>query len=235
MFRNHIFNIYKVHTISFQTFFIWALLLIVHIWNCSRLWSNLLRLQCTCYTIPTTSGRPHGSPLVWACQWPSLQPLSSPQLSHNNSLWASGISKSHREQGLDYREGEELSWYSSWSNSLWQGWVCGLVHSPGGNATDSIWRVLASSSGISFWTPLKPQHSNPNPKPFGQSTLVYWLPYSTHTSHHPSQTPCLPWISYATQKLMLDSFKMVEKQSEAFHTFLWHFSMFKTFPSRLGL
>ena len=52
---------------------------------------------------------------------------------------------------------------------------------------------------------------------------MYWLPYSSHTSHHPSQTPCLPWISYATQKLRLDSCKMVEKQSEAFHTFLWHF------------
>ena len=32
-----------------------------------------------------------------------------------------------------------------------------------GNATDPIWRVLASSDGISSWTPLKPQHSNPNP------------------------------------------------------------------------
>ena len=55
---------------------------------------------------------------------------------------------------------------------------------------------------------------------------MYWLPYSSHTSHHPSQTPCLIWISYASQKLMLDSCKMVEKQSEALHTFLWHF-----FPS----
>ena len=45
-------------------------------------------------------------------------------------------------------------------------------------------------------------------------------------SHHPSQSPCLPWISYATQKMMLDSCKMVEKQSKAFDTFLWHF-----FPS----
>ena len=53
--------------------------------------------------------------------------------------------------------------------------------------------------------------------------MVYWLPYSSNTSHNPSQTPCLPWISYATQKLMLDSCKMVEKQSEALHTFLWHF------------
>ena len=34
---------------------------------------------------------------------------------------------------------------------------------PGGNSTDPIWRVLASSNGISSWTPLKPQHSNPNP------------------------------------------------------------------------
>ena len=52
---------------------------------------------------------------------------------------------------------------------------------------------------------------------------MYWLPYSSHTSHHPSQTPCLSCISYATQKLMLDSCKMVEKQSEVFHMFLWHF------------
>ena len=53
---------------------------------------------------------------------------------------------------------------------------------------------------------------------------MYWLPYSSHTSHDPSQTPWLPWISYTTQKLMLDSCKMVEKQSEVFHRFLWHFS-----------
>ena len=155
-------TIYKVHTISFQTFFVWALLLIVHTWNSSPLRSNLLWLQCTCCTVPTTSQRPHGSTLVWACQWPSSQPLSSPQFSHNNSLWAYGISKSHREQRLDYRDGDELSWCPFWSNSLWQGWSCGLVHYTGGNATDPIWRVLAYSDGISSWTPLKPQHSNPN-------------------------------------------------------------------------
>ena len=55
---------------------------------------------------------------------------------------------------------------------------------------------------------------------------MYWLPYSSHTSYHPSQTPCLPWISYATQKPMLDTCKMVQRQSKAFHTFLYHF-----FPS----
>ena len=61
-------------------------------------------------------------------------------------------------------EVEQLSWYPSWSNSLWQGWSCWLVHCPGGNTTNPIWRTLASSDGISSWTPLKPQHSNPNPK-----------------------------------------------------------------------
>ena len=89
-------------------FFVWALLLIVRTWNSSPLRSNLLRLQCTCCTVPTSSGRPHGNPLVWACQWPSSQPLSSPQLSHNDSLWAWGINKSHREQGLDYWEGKQV-------------------------------------------------------------------------------------------------------------------------------
>ena len=80
------------------------------------------------------------------------------------------MTKSHREQGLDYRESEELSWCPSWSNSLWQWWSCGLVHCPSRNVTDPIWRVLASSNGIYSWNPLKPQHSNPNPNP-----LVYWL------------------------------------------------------------
>ena len=78
--------LYGVNTIGFQTFFVWALLLIVHTWNSSPLWCNLLQLLCTCCTVPTTSGRSHRSPLVWACQWPSSQPLSSPQLSHNDSL-----------------------------------------------------------------------------------------------------------------------------------------------------
>ena len=37
------------------------------------------------------------------------------------------------------------------------------MHCPGGNATDPIWTVLASSDRISSWTLLKPQHSNPKP------------------------------------------------------------------------
>ena len=130
---------YEVHTISFQTSFVQALLLIVHTWNSSPLRSSL-QLQCTSCTVPRTSGRPHGRPLVWSCQWPSSQPLSSPQLSHNDSLWTLGITKSHWKQGLGYRETEKLSWCPSWSNSLWQGWNCWLVYCPGGNATEPIWR-----------------------------------------------------------------------------------------------
>ena len=168
-----------MHTISFKTFFVWALLLIVHTWNSSPLRSNLLWLQCSCCTVPTTSTRPHGSPLVRACQWRSSQPLSSPQLSHNNSLWTWGISKSHREQGLDYWEGDELSWCPSWSNSLWQRWSCELVHCPGGNATDPIWRVLVSSDGISSWTSLKPQHSKPKPNPNPLANQLWCIDFLT--------------------------------------------------------
>ena len=47
------------------------------------------------------------------------------KVENNHENW---ITKSHRKQGLDCREAEELSWYPSWSNSLWQGWSCGLVH-----------------------------------------------------------------------------------------------------------
>ena len=73
------------------------------------------------------------------------------------------MSKSHNKQGVDFREAEELSWCPFWLNSQWQGRNCGLVHCPSGNVTEPIWRVLASSSGISSWTPIKHQHSNPNP------------------------------------------------------------------------
>ena len=55
----------------------------------------------------------------------------------------------------------KMSCSPSWSNCLWQGWSCGLVQCPGRNATDPIWRMLASFDGISSWTPLKLQHSIP--------------------------------------------------------------------------
>ena len=72
---------------------------------------------------------------------------------------------------MDYREAEELSWCPSCSNSQWQGWSCGLMHCPGRNATDPIWGVLASSLWICSWTPLTPQHSNPNSNPLANQLL----------------------------------------------------------------
>ena len=82
--------------------------------------------------------------------------------------------------GLDYREVEELPWCPSCSNSLWQGWSCGLMQCPGGNATDPIWRVIASSLRIYSWTPLKPQHRNPNPNPLAnQFWSVHFLTPAT--------------------------------------------------------
>ena len=96
------------------------------------------------------------------------------------------------------------------------------MHCPAGNATDPIWRVLVSSDRISSWTPLKPQHSNPNPNPLAnQLWSIDFLALPTPLII-PHRLPWLPWISYATQKLMLDLCKMLQKQSKTFHTFLWH-------------
>ena len=39
------------------------------------------------------------------------------------------------------------------------------MHCSGGNAIEPIWWVLAFSDGISSLTPLKRQHTNPNPNP----------------------------------------------------------------------
>ena len=124
--------------------------------------------------------------LLCEFQWPSSQPLSSPQLSHNDNLWAKEITKSHREQGLYYSDGEELSWCPSWSNSLWQGWSCELVFCPGGNATDPIWRALPSFYEISSWTPLKLQHSNPNPNPLANQLwcIDFLTPPTPHIIPH---------------------------------------------------
>ena len=117
----------------------------------------------------------------------------------------------------------ELSWFPSWLNSLWQEWSCGLVHYPSRNTTEPIWKMLASSDGISSWTPLKPQHSNPNPNRLENQlwSIDFLTPPTSLIIPH--RLPCLPWISYDTQKLMLDSCKLLQKQSEAYHTFLWHF------------
>ena len=112
--------------------------------------------------------------------------------------------------------------------------VVDLVHCPGGNATDPIWRVLASSLGISSWTPLKPQHSNPdlNPNPNPLVNQLWCIDFLTPPTPHiiPHRLPAFLESLMPLKKLMLDSCKMLQKQSEAFHTFLWQhfFPRFKT-------
>ena len=95
-------------------------------------------------------------------------------------------------------------------------------HCPGGIATDPIWRVLAIFRWNLFLKPpLNLKHNNPNPNPLANQ--LWCIDFLTPPTPLiiPHRTPCLPWISYATQKT--DACKMVEKQSEALHTFLWHF------------
>ena len=53
------------------------------------------------------------------------------------------------------------------------------MHCPAGCSTDPIWRVLASSDGISSWTPLKPQHSNPNTNPNPLANQLWCIDFLT--------------------------------------------------------
>ena len=104
------------------------------------------------------------------------------------------------------------------------------MHCPGGYATDQIWRVPDSSRGISSWTPLKPQHSNPNtyPNPLAnQSWCIDFL------------TPPKPLILPHRLHAFLEPFMALKNSCSLYarwsrsslkHTtsFLWHFSKFKT-------
>ena len=94
---------------------------------------------------------------------------------------------------LTIGRGEELSWYQSWSNSLRQGWSCGLVHYPGGNATEPIWRVLASSDRFSSWTPLKLQHSTTNHNPLANQ--LWCIDFLTPPHLSSSLTDSLPSLN----------------------------------------
>ena len=57
------------------------------------------------------------------------------------------------------------------------------MHFPGGNATDPIWRVLASPDGISSWTPLKLQHRNSNSKPQPLANQLRSIIFLTPPTH----------------------------------------------------
>ena len=70
------------------------------------------------------------------------------------------------------------------------------MHCPGGNATDPIWRVLVPSDGISSCTPLKPQHSHPNPNT---------NPFAYHLKCIDFLTPPTPLIILHRLPAFLDS------------------------------
>ena len=67
------------------------------------------------------------------------------------------------------------------------------MHCPGGNATDPIWRALASSERISSWTPLKLQRSNPNPNRLANQ--LWCIDFLTHPHLSPSLTDSLPSLN----------------------------------------
>ena len=87
------YHTHEDHRINFQTFFVWALLLIVYTWNSSPIRSNLLLAAMhLLYRSNNFWEAPWKSSYV-SVSMTSSQPLSSPQLSHNDSLWAKGITK----------------------------------------------------------------------------------------------------------------------------------------------
>ena len=139
------------------------------------------------------------------------------------------MTKSYREQGLDYREDEELSWCPSWSYSLWQGWSCWLVHCPGGNVTDPIWRVLASSDGISSWTPLKPQHSNPNPSPNPLANQLLCINFLT-----PPTPLIIPHRFPAFLKSLMPLKDWCTIHARWAKSSLWHFFQVWTWNHKIG-
>ena len=83
------------------------------------------------------------------------------------------------------------------------------MHCPGGNATDPIWNVLASSDGISCWTPLKPQHSNPNPNP--SANQLWCSDFLTPSTPLTDSVPSLNLLCYSKTDLrfMQDGLKAV--------------------------
>ena len=140
---------------NFPDFFRMALLLIGHTWNSCSL--QVISSGCNALVVPFQQLLQ--SPMeALLCE--RVNDLRHSPFHLLNCLITTASetrkkSKSHWEQGLDYREAEKLSLCPSWSNSLWQGWSCGLVLCPSGNTTDPIWIVLTSSQGNFFLDSLK--------------------------------------------------------------------------------
>ena len=113
-------NVQGAHNKFPDFFFVWALLLIVHTWNSRPLQSNLLRLQSTCWKVPTTSGRPHGSKKKrdhqkfcgWVCcVWRSWVWESQHASPGNYVSWCLGhSSRSSFHRRSQEQEQRDLNW-----------------------------------------------------------------------------------------------------------------------------
>ena len=79
------------------------------------------------------------------------------------------------------------------------------MYCPGENASDPIWRVLASSDGISFWTRLKRQYTNPNPNPLASQL---WCSDFLTPSISPYKLPAF-FASLMDARFMQDGPKVV--------------------------
>ena len=101
------------------------------------------------------------------------------------------------------------------------------MHCPAGNANDPIWKVLASSDGISSWTPLKPQYSNPKPNPNVLANQLWCIEFLTPPTPLiiPRRLPAL-LESLMTLKNWCSILARWSKSSLKHSIFFWHF-----FPS----
>ena len=160
--------------------------------------------------------------------------LGEPACIHGNSVsWSLGLSSrsSFHHWSLEHQELRDLNWSAQASPCCRDDvFLSDLLWAPLGQ----IFGIFRSSRIIVCTVPTLPSNcaliASIDTRLYLSMKFFIWLINSgvltslllTHLSH-PSQTSCLPWISYATQKLMLDLCKMAEKQSKEFHTFLWHY------------
>ena len=89
-----------------------------------------------------------------------------------------------------------------------------------------IWRVLASSQGISSWTPLKPQHSNPNTLANQLWCIDFLTPPTPLIIPH--RLPAFLWMSYTTQNWCSIHAKWSKSSLKHSIRFCGIFSKFKT-------
>ena len=193
-----------------------GILFIVHAWNSCPLQSNLLRLQCPSCTVPTIL---EGLMEVLSCERVNNLRHSPFHLLNCLITTASELREWPKVTGSELLTiGRLRNWLDAHLGQI----VCdkdGVVDWYIVLVEMQLSRLLASSDRMSSWTPLKPQHSNPNPNPLAnQLWCIDFL------------TPPIPLIIPHRQPAFLESLmplkngcKMVEKQSEVFHTFLWHF------------